>query len=70
MGGQSELAGDGRHGAGMRGSHPPPLTPGGPGQGKPRKHTLSIAIPGSVVDNAQNRELKTYLVGFVSGRLC
>lgn len=39
------------------------LTPGGPGQGKPRKHTLSIAIPGSVVDNAQNRELKTYLVG-------
>lgn len=38
------------------------LTPDGPGQGTPRKHTLSVAIPGSVVDNAQNRELKTYLV--------
>lgn len=43
-------------------SQSPLVTPGGPGQGKPRKHTLSIAIPGSVVDNAQNRELKTYLV--------
>eukprot|EP00752_Nemacystus_decipiens_P003696 g3406.t1 len=44
----------------------PVLTPGGPGQGKPRKHTLSIAIPGSVVDNAQSRELKTYLVGEIA----
>lgn len=46
------------------------LMPGGPGQGKPRKHTLSIAIPGSVVDNAQNRELKTYLVRSGCGWCC
>ncbi|CAN0292382.1 unnamed protein product, partial [Scytosiphon promiscuus] len=52
--------------AGTGDSDPPQLTPGGPGQGKPRKHTLSIAIPGSVVDNAQNRELKTYLVGEIA----
>lgn len=57
--GGNRRAGDG---AGTTDSQPPVLTPGGPGQGKPRKHTLSIAIPGSVVDNAQNRELKTYLV--------
>lgn len=40
----------------------PLIPPGLPGQRNPRKHTLSVAIPGSVVDNAQNRELKTYLV--------
>lgn len=51
-----------REGQGTADAHPLALAPGGPGQGKPRKHTLSIAIPGSVVDNAQNRELKTYLV--------
>lgn len=51
-----------REGTGVEGAASLVLTPGGPGQGKPRKHTLSIAIPGSVVDNAQNRELKTYLV--------
>ena len=46
------------------GAHPSPaeLLPSGPGKRNPRKHTLSIALPGSVVDNAQNRELKTYLV--------
>ncbi|CAN0505660.1 unnamed protein product, partial [Ectocarpus sp. 12 AP-2014] len=53
-------------GQGTADSDPLALTPGGPGQGKPRKHTLSIAIPGSVVDNAQNRELKTYLVGEIA----
>ena len=56
-------AGGGRRREGGVDDGGPVLTPGGPGQGKPRKHTLSIAIPGSVVDNAQNRELKTYLVG-------
>jgi len=30
---------------------------------KPRFHTLSIAIPGSIVENCQTKELKTYLVG-------
>ncbi|CAM9498118.1 unnamed protein product [Choristocarpus tenellus] len=33
---------------------------------KGRLYTLSIAVPGSVVDNAQNRELKTYLVGEIA----
>ncbi|CAM9793314.1 unnamed protein product [Discosporangium mesarthrocarpum] len=36
----------------------------GVGPSKGRKYTLSIAVPGSVVENAQNRELKTYLVSF------
>lgn len=61
-GGAAAAAAGRREGQGTADSHPLALTPGGPGQGKPRKHTLSIAIPGSVVDNAQNRELKTYLV--------
>jgi predicted SPOUT superfamily RNA methylase MTH1 len=30
---------------------------------KPRDYTLSIAVPGSIVENCQTRELKTYLVG-------
>ncbi|CAM9213912.1 unnamed protein product [Phaeothamnion confervicola] len=33
---------------------------------KPRLYTLSIAVPGSVVDNAQSRELKTCLVGQIA----
>ena len=28
-------------------------------------HTVSIALPGSIIDNAQNLELKTYLAGQV-----
>eukprot|EP00903_Cladosiphon_okamuranus_P007158 g6950.t1 len=75
--GRARKAGEGNNPAGPRGARGrrregaaddagPVLTPGGPGQGKPRKHTLSIAIPGSVVDNAQNRELKTYLVGEIA----
>jgi hypothetical protein len=32
----------------------------------PRYYTVSIAVPGSVVDNAQSRELKTILVGQIA----
>ncbi|CBN79505.1 conserved unknown protein [Ectocarpus siliculosus] len=64
-GGAAAAAGR-REGQGTADPHPLALAPGGPGQGKPRKHTLSIAIPGSVVDNAQSRELKTYLVGEIA----
>jgi hypothetical protein len=35
-------------------------------QRQPRNYTVSIAIPGSILDNAQNAELKTYLVGQVA----
>ena len=28
-------------------------------------YTISIALPGSIIDNAQNLELKTYLAGQV-----
>ncbi len=34
--------------------------------GKGRNWTVSIAIPGSVVDNAQSKELKTLLVGQIA----
>ncbi|GKY98406.1 hypothetical protein MPSEU_000798100 [Mayamaea pseudoterrestris] len=37
-----------------------------PCPGKPRKSTLSIAVPGSIVSNAQTRELKTYLVSQIA----
>jgi predicted SPOUT superfamily RNA methylase MTH1 len=33
---------------------------------KGRAYTLSIAIPGSIIDNAQTKELKTYLAGQVA----
>ena len=36
---------------------------------KPRTSTLSIAIPGSIVSNAQTTELRTYLVGQIA-RAC
>lgn len=36
---------------------------------KPRHSTLSIAIPGSIVSNAQTMELRTYLVGQIA-RAC
>ncbi|KAJ1975125.1 hypothetical protein H4R35_003291 [Dimargaris xerosporica] len=31
--------------------------------GKGRKYTVSIALPGSIIDNAQTAELRTYLAG-------
>ena len=31
-----------------------------------RQYTVSIALPGSIIDNAQTQELKTYLAGQVS----
>jgi Putative RNA methyltransferase len=34
--------------------------------GKPRLYTVSIALPGSVVENAQSRELRTLLVGQIA----
>ena len=37
-----------------------------PCPGKPRTSTLSIAVPGSIVSNAQTRELKTYLVSQIA----
>jgi len=36
---------------------------------KPRTSTLSIAIPGSIVSNAQTMELRTYLIGQIA-RAC
>ena len=33
---------------------------------KGRSYTVSIALPGSIVSNAQTLELKTYLAGQVS----
>ncbi len=39
---------------------------GGEIGGKGRNWTVSIAIPGSVVDNAQSKELKTLLVGQIA----
>lgn len=36
---------------------------------KPRVSTLSIAIPGSIVSNAQTMELRTYLIGQIA-RAC
>ena len=34
--------------------------------GQPRNHTISIAIPGSVIKNAQTQELRTHLVGQIA----
>uniref|UniRef100_T1IZG1 Uncharacterized protein n=1 Tax=Strigamia maritima TaxID=126957 RepID=T1IZG1_STRMM len=33
---------------------------------KVRNYTMSIAVPGSILDNAQSRELRTYLVGQIA----
>ncbi|KAJ3089773.1 hypothetical protein HK102_005536 [Quaeritorhiza haematococci] len=41
------------------------LTPT-PKTANPRKYTVSIAIPGSIVENAQSPELRTYLVGQIA----
>lgn len=34
-----------------------------------RRHTLSVALPGSILNNAQSLELRTYLAGQI-GRAC
>lgn len=34
--------------------------------GKGRNYTVSVALPGSFVDNAQSRELRTYLAGQIA----
>ena len=34
-----------------------------------RNYTVSIALPGSIIDNAQSRELRTYLVGQIARSL-
>lgn len=31
-----------------------------------RHYTISIALPGSIIDNAQSTELKTYLAGQIA----
>nr|CAD7399159.1 unnamed protein product [Timema poppensis] len=33
-------------------------------------HTLSIAVPGSILDNAQSQELRTYLAGQIARAAC
>ncbi|KAI9298304.1 DUF171-domain-containing protein [Neoconidiobolus thromboides FSU 785] len=38
-------------------------------KGEPRKYTVSVAIPGSIVANAQSQELRTYLVGQIARAL-
>ncbi|KAJ9083061.1 hypothetical protein DSO57_1038443 [Entomophthora muscae] len=40
-----------------------PAETNGSSSGLPRKYTVSIAVPGSIVANAQSQELRTYLVG-------
>lgn len=37
--------------------------------GAPRPHTLSVAIPASIIENAHTRELKTFLVGQIARSL-
>ena len=37
-----------------------------PSPGVPRTDTVSIALPGSIVSNAQTKELKTYIVGQIA----
>jgi len=39
------------------------------GNSQGRSYTVSVAIPGSIVANAQSRELRTYLVGQVARSL-
>lgn len=34
-----------------------------------RRHTLSVALPGSILNNAQSLELRTYLAGQIA-RAC
>lgn len=42
-------------------------TPPFPSPGRP--YTLSVALPGSILDNAQSPELRTYLAGQIA-RAC
>ena len=44
---------------------PPPPPHRSPGAASGRRFTVSMALPGSIVDNAQTLELKTYLAGQV-----
>ena len=44
---------------------PPPPLHRYPGAASGRRFTVSMALPGSIVDNAQTLELKTYLAGQV-----
>jgi len=43
------------------------IPPVGLSPSKGRRYTVSIALPGSIIDNAQTQELKTYLAGQVRG---
>ncbi|GAB0496654.1 hypothetical protein MMPV_007967 [Pyropia vietnamensis] len=60
--GQSPTDG-GRAPAAVDGALPPPPTPPAPRFPRP---TLSIALPGSILSNAQSSELRTYLAGQIS----
>jgi predicted SPOUT superfamily RNA methylase MTH1 len=41
-------------------------TANGTGRERGRHYTVSIALPGSIIDNAQTQELKTYLAGQIA----
>jgi hypothetical protein len=40
------------------------------GNKTPKICTLSIAVPGSILDNAQSQELRTYLAGQIARAAC
>jgi hypothetical protein len=41
-----------------------------PGGGKGVHYTVSIALPGSIINNAQSKELKTYVAGQIARAAC
>ncbi|KAI8048180.1 putative RNA methyltransferase [Syncephalis plumigaleata] len=63
------------HGKSRPEHHPSYVSPTGPsveeewGDGIGRSWTVSVALPGSIVDNAQSVELRTYLVGQIGRAL-
>ena len=64
-GGIGGLGDNNRHRFGRVMSHPPKLKPH-PSDPSRRRPTVSIAVPGSVVSNAQTRELQTQLAGQIA----
>ncbi|KAI9179658.1 hypothetical protein H9P43_004986 [Blastocladiella emersonii ATCC 22665] len=47
-------------------SAPPGQSPLVNAGGKPRHYTVSMAVPGSIIDNCQSLELKTYVAGQIA----
>lgn len=55
----------------ISGSEESYLPPVGLPASQGRQYTVSIALPGSIIENAQTQELKTYLAGQVrGGKVC